>query len=215
MQKREHGLVGKPLLEHGGQVLRRKMRLAEKNEDERVRMVEAQFGDLVSGVPVTSSDFAQIFARHAIESVDPCAMVAGGGEQFVEWTPVVSPVEFEADALAQFVFVNLAADPFVKNVLVAGKNGFDSQHYRTLVEFEIAKERGQVALRGGQGMIVADQNGSGPGDFAADIARAKNFLVGAVGFAKVAKIFTSGGGIDGANFTLHTGDGMELSRAAP
>ena len=51
-------------------------------------------------VPVTSSDFAQIFARHAIEAVDGGAVVAGGAEQFVKGGPVVSPVEFETNALA-------------------------------------------------------------------------------------------------------------------
>jgi hypothetical protein len=49
----------------------------------------------------------------------------------------------------------------------------------------------------------------------ADIARDKNFLVGAVGVAKVAKIFASSGGIDSANLTLDAGDGVELSGTAP
>ena len=105
-------------------------------------MAAANFGNLVGGVAVTGSDFAQIFARHAIEPVDGGAAVAGGGEQLVKWGPVVSPVEFETDALAQFVFVNLAAEPFVENVLVAGKNGFHSQHDGALVQFGIAEERG-------------------------------------------------------------------------
>ena len=49
-------------------------------------------------------------------------------KQFVKRSPVVSPIEFEANALAQFVFVDLAAQPFVENVLVARKNCFHSQH---------------------------------------------------------------------------------------
>jgi len=72
-----------------------------------------------------------------------------------------------------------------------------------------------MALRVGQGVIVADQNDSGFGDFVADIARGENFLVGAVSLAKVAKIFASGGGINGANLTLDAGDGVELGGAAP
>src|SRR5258708_25255711 len=149
-------------------MLRREMRLAEQRNDERVRMAASQIGNLVGSVPVTSSDFAQIFARHAIEPVDGGAVVAGSGEQFVKWSPFVSPVEFETDALAQFGFVNFAALPFVENMLVAGKNRFHSQYYRSPVEFEIAEERSQITLRVGQSMIVADQNDSSLGDFAPD-----------------------------------------------
>ena len=142
-------------------------------------------------------------------------MLAGGGEQFVKWSPFVSPVEFETDALAQFVFINLAAEPFVKNVLVAGENGFDSQHDWALVKFGIAKERSRIALRVGQGVVIADQDDSSFGDFVADIAGGENSLIGAVSLAKVAKIFTSGGGINGADLTLDAGDGVELSGTAP
>src|SRR6266481_2670071 len=109
LQNGEHGLLGQLLLEQGGQMLRREMRLAEQYDDKRVRMAAAEIGNLVGGVPVTSSDFAQVFARHAIKAVDGGAVVAGGGEPFVKWSPFVSPVEFETDALAQFVFINLAA----------------------------------------------------------------------------------------------------------
>src|ERR1700687_3958550 len=133
-------------------MLRREVRLTEQYDDERVRMAAAEIGKLVGGVPVTSSDFAQIFARHAIEPVDGGAVVAGGGEQFVKWSPFVSPVEFETDALAQFVFINFAADPFVENVLVAGENGFDPEHNGSLVKFGIAKERSWIALRVRQGV---------------------------------------------------------------
>ena len=70
------------------------------------------------------------------------AMVAGGAEHFVKWGPLVSPVEFEADALAQFALFDLAAAPFVENVLVVGKDSLDSQHYGALVEFGIVEERG-------------------------------------------------------------------------
>ena len=178
-------------------------------------MAAAEVGNLVGGVPVTSSDFAQILARHAIEPVDGSAVIAGGGEQFVKWSPFVSPVEFETDTLAEFIFINLAAEPFVENVLVAGENGFDSQHYGALVKFGIAKERGWIALRVGEGVVIADQNDSSLGDFLADIARCENSFIGAVGLAKVAKILASGGGINGPDLTLDAGDGVELSGTAP
>src|SRR5208337_2439146 len=138
----EQGLRRKPLLEQGGQVLRREMGFAEKDQDQRVGMLAAEFGDLVGGVAVAGPYLAQIFAGHAIEPVDGCIAVAGGGEQFEKCRPVVSPVKIEANALAQFVFINLASEPLVENVLIAGKNGFQSQHYRALVEFGIAEEQG-------------------------------------------------------------------------
>src|SRR5713226_5589968 len=128
LQNGEHGFRGKLLLEQGGQVLGREVRLAEKNQYERVGMTLPQPGYLVGDVAVARSNFAQIFARHAIEPVDGGAVVAGGGEQLVKRSPFVAPVEVEPDALAQLVFVNLAATPFVEDVLVARKNGFDSQH---------------------------------------------------------------------------------------
>src|ERR1700687_4121633 len=119
-------------------MLRREVRLTEQYDDERVRMAAAEIGKLVGGVPVTSSDFAQIFARHAIEPVDGGAVVAGGEEQFEKRSPFVSPVECETDALPHLAFINLAAEPFVENVLVAGVNGFDPKHYVALVKFGIA-----------------------------------------------------------------------------
>ena len=109
LQNSKHGFRGKLPLEQGGQMLGREVRLAEQHNDKRVRMAVADIGNLVCGVAVTSSDFAEIFARHAIEPVDGGAVVAGGGEQFVKWSPFVAPVEFETDAQAQFVFINLAA----------------------------------------------------------------------------------------------------------
>jgi hypothetical protein len=84
------------------------MRLTEQHNDERVRIAAAEFGNLVGGMAITGSDLAQVFARHAIKTVDGGAMVAGGGEQFVKWSPFVSPVEFETDALAQLAFFNFA-----------------------------------------------------------------------------------------------------------
>src|SRR5260370_1270665 len=196
-------------------MLGREVRLPEKDHYERVGMTRAEPGYLVGGVAVARSDLAQIFAGHAIETVDGGAVVAGGGKQLVKWSPIVAPVEVEPDALAQLVFVNLAASPFVENVVVGRKNGFDSQHYMALAEFGIAEERCQIALRVGQGMVVADQNDSGFGDFATHIARGENFLVGAVGLAKVAKILAPAGRIDGANLTLDGGDGGELGGTAP
>src|SRR5258708_2018032 len=135
-------------------MLGREGRLPKKNQHERVGMTLAELGYLVGGVAVARPGLAQVFAGPATQPVAGCPLVAGGGKQLVKWSPIVAPVEVEPDALAQLVFVNLAASPFVENVLVARKNGFDSQHYMALAEFGIAEERGQIALRVGQGMVV-------------------------------------------------------------
>jgi voltage-gated potassium channel Kch len=94
-------------------------------------------------------------------------------------------------------------------VLVAGKNGLDSQHHGPLVEFVIAEQRRDIALRVGQGMVVADQDDSGLA-ISRRTSLGENFLIGAVGLAKIAEVLASANGIDGANLTLDAGDGVEL-----
>ena len=124
MQDGEHGLRGHLQLQRSWQVLGGKMRFAEQDHDERVGMALAEFGDFAGGVPVARADLAQILARHAIETIDGSAMFAGGGEQFVKWSPVVSPVEFEADALAQFGLVNLTGGTIRRGCAGRGKRLF-------------------------------------------------------------------------------------------
>jgi hypothetical protein len=107
----------------------REMRLAEQHENDGVGMALADFGDLGRSVTVAGADLAQVFARHAVQAVDGFGVIARGDEQFVKRSPVVAPVEVEADALAEFALVDFAAPPFVENVLVAGENGFDTEHH--------------------------------------------------------------------------------------
>src|SRR5208282_1529161 len=129
--------------------------------------------------------------------------------------PVVSPVQFETDALAQLVFVNFAAEPFVENMLIAGKNSFQPQHHVALVEIVVAQQRRQVALRVRQRVVIAYQNRSGFGNLLTDVGRGNHSLVRKVGLAKIAKILASGSGIDRSNLTLDAGKGVPLSRTAP
>jgi hypothetical protein len=166
-------------------------------------------------VPIASADLTEIFARHAIEPVNESVTVAGGREQFVKWSPVISPIEFETNALPQFGFVNLAARPFVQDVLVAGKNRFHAEHDWPLSKFRAAEQRGYGALRVGQGMIVTDQNDSSGGNGSVNIAWRKYFFVGAVRLAKIAQVFASAGGIRGANFAFDAGDSVELGSITP
>src|SRR5467141_2751276 len=44
LQNDKHGFLGKPLLEQGGQMLGREVRLTEQHNDERVRMAAAEVG---------------------------------------------------------------------------------------------------------------------------------------------------------------------------
>jgi len=156
-------------LQQGRQMLGREVRLTEEDQDERVGMLLAESAILSRRAGRGLQSCAGL-RGHAIEPIDIGAEIARGGQQFVKWSPVVTPVEFEAYALPQFVFFNFALDPFVEDVLVAGKNGLDAQHYRALVKFVVVKERGDIALRIGQGMIVADQNSTSFRNLAAHVA---------------------------------------------
>src|ERR1022692_5169363 len=97
---------------------RSKSGLAEEHEDRRIGMKLADLGNLGGSVAIAGADLAQVFAGHAIEAIDGLAVVAGSNQQFVERSPVVSPVEIEADALAKFVLVDLAAPPLFSDVLI-------------------------------------------------------------------------------------------------
>src|SRR3954454_20631750 len=99
------------------------MRFAKQDDDHRVRMPLPDLGNLVRGMLVASANLSQIFSRHAVEPVDSLSGLTRYLEQFVEWLPVVSPVQIETDALAQFRFFNLLIKPFVENMLVARENG--------------------------------------------------------------------------------------------
>ncbi len=122
-------------------------------------MALPDFGQLVDGVTIARADLAQIFPRHAVQAVDGVGVLARRHQQFVERRPVVAPVEIEANALAQFFGVNLAPPPFVEDVLVAGEDGFHSQHHGTVSGLGafFQQARGK-ALRGRQRVIVADEN---------------------------------------------------------
>src|SRR5260370_1119111 len=104
------------------------MGLPKKYEDHGVRVAVADLGKFCGGMTVASPHLAQVFAGHAIESVDRFGMVASRNQQFTERCPVISPIEVEANALPEFAFIDLAAPPFVEDVLVAGKDSFDPEH---------------------------------------------------------------------------------------
>jgi hypothetical protein len=46
----------------------------------------------------------------------------------VKRSPIVTPVEIETDALAEFAFVDFAPPPLIENVLIAGEDSFNTKH---------------------------------------------------------------------------------------
>src|SRR5579863_4311574 len=90
----------------------REVRLAEEHEDYGVGMAFTDFNELGHRMAVAGANLAQIFTRHAVETVDGVAVLTGGNQQFVEGAPFVPPVGVEADAFAEFSLVDLAAPPF-------------------------------------------------------------------------------------------------------
>src|SRR5437660_109001 len=121
-------------------------------------MPAADFANLLSGVTVARPNLAQVLTRHAVESVESDRVVAGRGEQFVERSPVVSPIEVKADALAKFPFFNFSASPFIQNVLVTGENRLNAQHHRTPVHLRITNQRRQISLRTWQRVVIGDEH---------------------------------------------------------
>src|ERR1043166_5043526 len=94
-------------------------------------MALPNLSDLVRSVSVTRANLPQVFTRHTIQSVNTLGMIACSHQQFIEGLPIISPVKIETNAFTQLVLINLAPPPFIQNVLIAGKNCFDAQHYRT------------------------------------------------------------------------------------
>ena len=133
------------------------MRLTEEHKNHCVGMLLANLRNFASRVSVTGANLAQVFARHAIQTINGLRVIAGGGQQLVEWSPVIAPVEVEADSLAEFAFVNLAAPPFVENMLIAGKDGLDSEYHAAVAcQGSLLDERSGAPLGGGQSVVVTN-----------------------------------------------------------
>src|SRR5215831_15419229 len=97
-------------------------------------MTLANFCNLQRRMAVARPDLAQILAWHAIQSIECFSVISSADQQLVKRIPVVSPIQAEANALPQLVFVDLAPPPFVKDVLVAGENGFHPQNDRPIAD---------------------------------------------------------------------------------
>ena len=164
---------------------------------------------------IARPDLAQVFARHAVQTVNSRAVVARFFEQLVERRPVIPPIQIKANALAQFLLVNFAAQPLVNDVLVAGEDGFDAQNYRTIAhERTLLDQRCGVTLRSGQRVIVADKNDVGRVQRVLYLRGIEQGIVTAKSLVKLAKIFATAMRILGADLALHSCQGMQLGCAA-
>src|SRR3984957_7926246 len=166
------------------------MRFAEQHKNRGAGMALANLGDLGGSVPVSRPDFPQVFARHAVEAIYAFGMIAGGSQQFVERSPVITPVEIEADALPKFALVNFAPPPLVENVLVAREDGFNAQHHRTPAgQRALLYYRRRIALGRRQSVVIADQHHVGSLHCILKLWRVEKRVVGAEGVAIFAKVF--------------------------
>src|SRR5215469_2971676 len=178
-------------------------------------MLLANFSDLVGGVAVAGADFAQVLPWHAVEAVNRLGVFPSGNEQLVEGLPFISPVKMEAEALPQLVFTDLAPPPLVENVLIASKDGLESQHDWTVAgQRTMLEQRSHEALASRQGMIVADQSDIGLLDLCMNLAEIENRRVGAISLAEIPQVLAPTVWIVGADFALNAFERVQLSRRA-
>jgi len=173
-------------------MLRRKMQLPEQHNNYSVRMKLANLANLGSSMAIAGSDLPQVVARHAIQPVNSLTMIAGRAQQFVERRPIVSPVQIEANALAQFDVINFTAPPFFENVLIAGKDGFHSQHNRPVAcESALLNELRRAPLCRRQRMIVPHQNYVGGAQRGLNLLPIENRFVILKRLAELAQVFAA------------------------
>jgi len=90
-------------------------------------------------------------------------------------------------------------------VLIAGKDGFDSENDGTISgQSALFDERCGIALSAGQCMIVADQDNVGGVQSSLNRLRVEQRIVTAKGLVEFAQIFTAAMRILGADFTLYS-----------
>ena len=143
-------------------------------------------------------------------------MLARGHQQFVEWRPVIAPVEVEANALLQLFRVNLAPPPFIEDVLVAGENCFQAQHHGAVSRLGAFFEQSRGETLGGrQSVVIADENGVGFAHAGAQFLPVDDRFVGAESLAEILQILSAAIGIVDPDLTLHPRQGVQLRLTAP
>src|ERR1700733_8011421 len=111
-----------------------KMRFSEEHQNQRVWMAISYLRNLVGRMAIASANLPQVLARHAVKPVNPGALLARGRKNVKEGSPVVSPIQVEANTLAKLALVDLSAQPLIDDMLISGKNRFHSQHQRPIVQ---------------------------------------------------------------------------------
>src|SRR5207244_1875309 len=187
------------------------MRFTKQNQNRGVRMRSTNLTNFVSRVSIPHADLTQVFTRHTVETVDAFGMLARRDQQFVKWRPIIAPVEIETNALPQFCFSNFAMPPFVKYVLVSGKNGFHAKDYRTISgkRPRLQQSRGKL-LRGWKGVIIANQNNIRCGDRRNEFIPIDHRLIGPECAGVVLKILAPPVVVVSSDFALHASQRVKL-----
>src|SRR5579864_7189480 len=100
----------------------RKMRFAKQRKHASLRMSAPYLCDLRGGVTIARAYLAHVAARLQIDAVHRAAKSLGLAQQTNKRLPVITPLVVIAYAGPEFLFADLAAQPFVQHILVAAKD---------------------------------------------------------------------------------------------
>jgi hypothetical protein len=164
-------------------------------------------------VAIAGADAAHVLARRAVQSINAGASGASTLEQFAEGLPIVSPIEFEANARPKFVAIDFALLPFVKDVLVASDDGLYAEDDGLSGCGEFLDQSGGELLGCGQRVIISNQNDVASSEPLFEIANFQNSAVSLEGFAVIAKVLASAFRVGGADGAFHLRQRMKLRSA--
>src|ERR1017187_8609155 len=139
---------------------------------------------------IAPCDFAQVVARTAIEAVNPAAIGTRGFQQTIERKPVVTPIEIVAQSLAKLGAIDLAGTPRVEDVLVASKDGFQSEHHGA-ISSQLGDDFLTKELGTWQGMVVANQHDIAGRELLAHLRRAQDRVVRLERLGELAQVFAA------------------------
>ena len=92
-------------------------------------MLRSDLRNLLCCVTVMYWGSSEIAPRHTVQAVNRSVVLSRCFQQFVEGCPFIAPIQIKADALTQFVFLDLTAQPFFENVLVAREDCLHAQNH--------------------------------------------------------------------------------------
>src|SRR6201989_1191679 len=106
----------------------RQMRFFTQHHYYGLGICRPKFSNLHRCMPVAGPDTAHVLSRGAIQPVDFCAGFPGSFEKFAKGPPIVTPVAFKANTVAQFIGIDVAVLPLIEDMLVTRNDGLDSQY---------------------------------------------------------------------------------------